>query len=94
MIEDLKDVLTGSPIDASNTDDAALSELENEDKAITAVDKASNETAIDIKEEQKTESYKETMNIDIENINTIKKRNNLYTKLWRTIYEVIQQYIF
>ena len=32
------------------------------------------------------------MNIDIENINTIEKRNKLYTKLWRTIYEVIQQY--
>ena len=34
------------------------------------------------------------MNIDIENINTIEKRNKVYTKLWRTIYEVIQQYIF
>ena len=31
------------------------------------------------------------MNIDIENINTIEKRHKLYTKLWRKIYEVIQQ---
>ena len=32
------------------------------------------------------------MNIDIENITTIENRNKVYTKLWRTIYEVIQQY--
>ena len=32
------------------------------------------------------------MNIDIENINTIENRNKLYTKGWKTIYEVIQQY--
>ena len=31
------------------------------------------------------------MNIDIENINTIEYRNKVYTKQWRTIYEVIQQ---
>ena len=31
------------------------------------------------------------MNIDIDNINTIEKRNKVYTKQWRTIYEVIQQ---
>ena len=34
------------------------------------------------------------MSIDIENINTIEKRKNIYTKQWRTIYEVIQQYFF
>ena len=39
-------------------------------------------------------SYKETMNIDIENINTILKRHKHYTKRWRTIYEVIQQELF
>ena len=31
------------------------------------------------------------MNIDIKDINTIEKRNKVYPKLWRTIYEVIQQ---
>ena len=31
------------------------------------------------------------MNIDIENINTIERRHKVYTKLWRTIYEVIKQ---
>ena len=34
------------------------------------------------------------MNIYIKNISTIEKRNKLYTKLRRTIYKVIQQYIF
>ena len=32
------------------------------------------------------------MNIDIENINTIENIYKVYTKLWRKIYEVIQQY--
>ena len=31
------------------------------------------------------------MNIYIENISTIEKRNKFYTKRWRNIYEVIQQ---
>ena len=34
------------------------------------------------------------MEIDIENINTIEKRNKVYTKDRRTIYEVIQKYFF
>ena len=71
-----------------------LAEEENVDEAIAEEDKASNEMENDLKEEQKTESYKETINIDIENISTIEKKNKVYTKLWRTIYEVIQQHIF
>ena len=34
------------------------------------------------------------MEIDIENINTIEKRQKYDTKRWRTIYEVIQQEFF
>ena len=49
---------------------------------------------MDIKEERKTEGYKETVDIDIENINTIEKIHKVYTKIWGTIYEVIQQYVF
>ena len=45
---------------------------------------------IDLKEERKTKSYKETMNIDIENINTFENRNKVYTTQWRTVYEVIE----
>ena len=71
-----------------------LAEEENVDEAITEESKASNEIENDLKEEQKTKSYKETINIDIENISTIEKKNKVYTKLWRTIYEVIQQHIF
>ena len=32
------------------------------------------------------------MNIYIENINRIENRNKVYTRLWRTIYKVIQPY--
>ena len=34
------------------------------------------------------------MNIALENINTLEKRNKLYTTQWRTIYEVIEQQCF
>ena len=34
------------------------------------------------------------MNIDIENVNTIEKRQNSYTERCRTVYEVIQQHFF
>ena len=47
---------------------------------------------IGIKQERKTQAYKDTMKIYIENINTFEKRNKLYTTQWRTIYEVIQKY--
>ena len=38
----------------------------------------------------KKKSYKEKMSIIIENINTIEKRNKVYTKRLGTIYKVIQ----
>ena len=94
MIEDLEVDLTKAPIDALNTKDSAVAEEANSEEAITAAAKASNEMQIDLKEEQKTEAYIKIMNIDIENINTIVKRNKPYTKQWRTIYEVIQRNIF
>ena len=94
MIEDLESDLTGSPIDASNADDVALDEVENSDEAITVESKSINEMKPDIKEEKNTKSYKETMNIDIENMNTIEKIHKVYTKRWRTIYEFIQQVFF
>ena len=39
---------------------------------------------------KRTKSYEEKINIDIENITAIEKRNKVYTKLWRAIYKVIQ----
>ena len=43
-----------------------------------------------LKKEQKTQSYKETKNIDIENINTFEKRKKVFTTQWSRIYEVIE----
>ena len=61
--------ITGTPIYASNPDNLAVAEYANADKTTTAVAKSSNEMEIDFEEEHKTEAYKETMNIDIENRN-------------------------
>ena len=68
----------------------AVAEEANVDKAVTAEAKDSNDTEIDIKEEQKTQAYKETMKNDIGNINKFEKRKKVYTTQWRTIYEVIE----
>ena len=43
-----------------------------------------------LKDKQNIEAYEETMDIYIENINTIEKRNKLYTTQWGTINEVIE----
>ena len=91
MIEDLEANLTGKPIDASNTDNSAVSEEENPDESITELAKTSKDMEIYIKEEHKIEAYQNIMKIDIENINTIEKRHKNYTKQWMTIYEIIQQ---
>ena len=71
MIEDLESELTGTPKETSNTDNVDLAEQENVDKATTAEAKAIKDMENDIKEEQSTKYYKQTMNVDIENINTI-----------------------
>ena len=77
MNEDLEVDLTGARKDASNHEDAAFAEVVNDYEAITAEAKASNEMEIYPKEELKTKSFKYTMNIDIENINTNEKRNKV-----------------
>ena len=41
----------------------------------------------------KTKAFEETMKIDIKNINTIEKRNKVYTTQWRKIYKVIELYL-
>ena len=48
-----------------------MAEEGNADEAITEVSKDSKGMETYIKDEQKTEAYEETMNIDIENVNTI-----------------------
>ena len=54
-----------------------MAEEANIDEAITA---ESNEMEINLKDKQDTKVYEEKMDIDIENINTIYKRNKVYTK--------------
>ena len=49
---------------------------------------------IDLKYEQNTKAYGETMKIDNENINTIENRNKVYITQWRTIYGVIEPDFF
>ena len=44
---------------------------------------------IDIRKEQVTEAYKETMSKEIENIETYETRTIVNTTKWRPIYEVI-----
>ena len=61
----------------SKTENSAVTEEANVDEAITAEAKASKDLEIDLKYEQNTKAYEETMKIDIENINTFEKRNKL-----------------
>ena len=84
--------LTVAPKGTSNTENLDVAEEANIDEAITAEAKASNEMENYLKKERKTKSYKEKIDIDIENINTIEKRKKVNTKLRRSIYKVIQQY--
>ena len=57
-----------------------MAEKKNYDETITEVANASNEMQINLEEEHKTESYQETMNIDIENIDKIENSHKYYTK--------------
>ena len=67
----MEDELTGATKETSNTDNLAVAEEANVDEGITAEAKTSNETGNDIETEQNTKYYKDKINIDIENINTI-----------------------
>ena len=71
MIEDLEAELAGSLKENSNNENLTVAEETNADEAITEVSKDSNRMEIYLKDEQNTEAYEETMNIDIENVNTI-----------------------
>ena len=47
-----------------------------------------------LKKEQNTQAYKETMDIDIDKIDTYEIRNKVNTIKWRPIYEVIEEAYF
>ena len=82
--------LTESSEIKSKTDNLAVTEEANVDEAITAESKAINKMEMFLKNEQNTQAYKKTMNIDIANINTSEKRDKVYTTQWMTIYEVTE----
>ena len=91
MIEYLETELTRAPKKLQILTMRIQLKRKNVDESTTAEAKATNKTENYHKEEQTTETCKEKMNIDIENIHTIEKRHKVYTQLWRDIYEVIQQ---
>ena len=49
---------------------------------------------IDLRKERRTQAYKETMSIDIENIDTFETINIVNTIKWRPIFEVIDEAYF
>ena len=67
-----------------------MAEESNINEGVTAESKASKNMEIDLREEPKTQAYKEKMKIDIDNIKAFEKRNKVYTTKWSTIYEVIE----
>ena len=59
-----------------------MAEEENVDEAVTAEAKSSNNIKISIKEERKTQEYKETVNIYVEIINTFpKEKQSIYNSM-------------
>ena len=81
--------LTGSLRNTSNNDNQAMTEEVNVDEDFTTKAKASNDMEIDLKEEQKTQAYKKTMNMDIENINKFEKRKQI---VYNSMEDNIQSY--
>ena len=72
--------LTESSEIDSKTDNLAVTEESDVDEAIPKY----------ILKSLKTQAYKDTMDIDIDNINTYQIRNKVNTIKWRPIYEVIE----
>ena len=49
---------------------------------------------IDLRKERSTQAFKQTMSMDIENIDTLETRNKANTIKWRPIFEVIDEGYF
>ena len=62
-------------------DNLAVAEEEHFDEDITTEAKSRNYIYIDLKEAQKKQAYKETMNIYIENINGFENRKKVFYKV-------------
>ena len=72
---------------------AELTEMDSRNEILAVSEDANVDEAIpiDIRKEQSTESYKETMSKDIHNIDTYETRKKVNTTKWRPIYEVIDE---
>ena len=80
----MENELTESSEMDSKTDYLVVTEEANFDEAIS----------IDLKKERNTQVYKDTLDIDIENIRIFEKKNKVNTIKWRPIYEVIGEAYF
>ena len=76
MIEDMESELTEASAINSKTVNLAVTEDVDIDESIPSY----------LKKELKTQAYKKTVNIDIEQINTFENINKVNTTQWRTIY--------
>ena len=81
MIEDMEAELNEWSEINSKTDNLAVTEEADVDEAIPMY----------IKKELKIQAYKETMNVDVDKINTFEIRIKINTIKWRPIYEVIEE---
>ena len=72
------------------------SEMDSKTGNLAVTEEADVDEAIPIylKKERNTQAYKETMDIDIDKINTCELRNKVNTTKWRPIYEVIDEAYF
>ena len=60
------------------------------DEVTTSQSKDSNKMQVYIKEELKEEKDLKTINIDVDNIKSLKKKKKVYTTPWTKIYKVIE----
>ena len=76
--------------------EAALIEMDSKTDhlAVTEESNVDEEIPIDLRKQKSTQSYKETMIMDIENINTFETRNKVNTIKWRPIFEVTDEAYF
>ena len=81
--------MTGATIDATNTEVPAVAVEGNAGEDITVgakvskMNESSNDMEIDIKEEENIEAYKETLDIETENIYKIENIHNYHKRHWR-----------
>ena len=65
-----------------------------EGSKVSKINKYSNETEINLEEDRNVETYKVTLNIDIENIDKIENIHHHHKTHWMKVYKVIQQEFF